>query len=198
VNRTFTLQDENGRRPVYGGTEKFQTDPHWRDLILFHEYFHGNTGAVLGASHQTGWTGIVAKTIQLFDLLDAEKALAGGKITALGRYSMKAITMEPKKPGTVRYEDIPEPYERESSILVEAIAAAVVCNSARVVASKLNCRCTHASPARKCQRAPSRLGGARWCRTGGVSPTKYPGICFPRLQHGSDRYLQQRLTHESV
>jgi hypothetical protein len=68
-----------GRRPVYGGTEKFQTDPHWRDLILFHEYFHGDNGAGLGASHQTGWTGLVAKTIQLFGLLDAERALAGGK-----------------------------------------------------------------------------------------------------------------------
>ena len=73
------LRDENGRRPVYGGTEKFQTDPHWRDLILFYEYFHGDNGAGLGASHQTGWTGLVAKTIQLFGLLDAEKILAAGK-----------------------------------------------------------------------------------------------------------------------
>jgi hypothetical protein len=76
------LQDENGRRPVYGGTEKFQTDPHWRDYILFYEYFHGDNGAGLGASHQTGWTGLVAKTIQLFGLLDAERALAGGKQSA--------------------------------------------------------------------------------------------------------------------
>jgi len=79
--RTFT-RDENGRRPVYGGTEKFQTDPHWRDHILFFEYFHGDNGAGLGASHQTGWTGLVAKLIQLFGLLDAEKALAGGKKSA--------------------------------------------------------------------------------------------------------------------
>jgi hypothetical protein len=50
----------NGRRPLYGGTETFQTDPHWRDLILFHEYFHGDNGAGIGASHQTGWTGGVA------------------------------------------------------------------------------------------------------------------------------------------
>jgi hypothetical protein len=57
--------DEHGRRPVYGGTEKFQTDPHWRDHILFYEYFHGDNGAGLGASHQTGWTGLVAKFIQL-------------------------------------------------------------------------------------------------------------------------------------
>lgn len=57
------LKDENGRRPVYGGIEKFQTDPHWRDYILFHEYFHGDNGAGLGASNQTGWTGLVAKLI---------------------------------------------------------------------------------------------------------------------------------------
>lgn len=58
------LKDATGRRPVYGGTERFQTDPHWRDLILFHEYFHGDNGAGIGASHQTGWTGLVAKLIQ--------------------------------------------------------------------------------------------------------------------------------------
>ena len=56
---TFT-EDERGRRPVFGGIEKFQTDPHWHDLLLFHEYFHGDNGAGLGASHQTGWTGTVA------------------------------------------------------------------------------------------------------------------------------------------
>jgi hypothetical protein len=67
------------RRPFYGGTEKFQSDPHWRDHILFYEYFHGDNGAGLGASHQTGWTGLVAKIIQLFGLLDPEKALAVGK-----------------------------------------------------------------------------------------------------------------------
>ena len=65
--RTF-LRDEAGRRPVYGGTEKFQSDPHWRDHILFYEYFHGDNGAGLGASHQTGWTGLVAKIIQLYGL----------------------------------------------------------------------------------------------------------------------------------
>jgi Glycosyl hydrolase family 63 C-terminal domain len=58
------LRDEKGRRPVYGSLEKFQTDPWWRDLILFHEYFHGDTGAGLGASHQTGWTGLVAKLLE--------------------------------------------------------------------------------------------------------------------------------------
>ena len=63
MTRIF-LRDENGRRPVYGATEKFQTDPHWKDLILFYEYFHGDNGAGMGASHQTGWTGLVARLLQ--------------------------------------------------------------------------------------------------------------------------------------
>jgi hypothetical protein len=63
LTRIF-LRDAEGRRPVYGGTQKFQTDPHWRDLILFYEYFHGDNGAGLGASHQTGWTALVAKLLQ--------------------------------------------------------------------------------------------------------------------------------------
>ncbi len=63
LTRVF-LRGPDGRRPVYGGTEKFQTDPHWRELILFHEYFHGDNGAGIGASHQTGWTGLVAKLLQ--------------------------------------------------------------------------------------------------------------------------------------
>jgi hypothetical protein len=60
------LTDPDGRRPVFGGTKKFQTDPHWRDYVLFYEYFHGDNGAGIGASHQTGWTGTVAKLIQMF------------------------------------------------------------------------------------------------------------------------------------
>jgi len=72
-------RDEEGRRPVYGGTDKFQNDPHWRDHILFYEYFHGDNGAGLGASHQTGWTGVVAKIIQLYGQLDAKEVLEGGK-----------------------------------------------------------------------------------------------------------------------
>jgi len=58
------LRGEDGRRPAYGGVEKFQRDQHWRDQILFFEYFHGDNGAGLGANHQTGWTGLVAKLIQ--------------------------------------------------------------------------------------------------------------------------------------
>jgi hypothetical protein len=59
------LRDASGKRPVYGGTRKFQDDPHWRDYILFYEYFHGDNGAGLGASHQTGWTGIIARVLDL-------------------------------------------------------------------------------------------------------------------------------------
>jgi hypothetical protein len=58
------VHDESGRRPVYGNSPKFQSDPHWRDLITFAEYFHGDTGAAVGASHQTGWTGLVTKLMQ--------------------------------------------------------------------------------------------------------------------------------------
>jgi hypothetical protein len=81
LTRIFTA-DEHGRRPVYGGTEKFQSDPHWRDHILFYEYFHGDNGAGLGASHQTGWTGLVAKIIQLYGFLDGKQILAEGKAAA--------------------------------------------------------------------------------------------------------------------
>ena len=84
LGRIFT-QGEDGRRPVYGGTEKFQSDPHWRDHILFYEYFHGDNGAGLGASHQTGWTGLVAKTIELFGMLNPESALREGKVGAFDR-----------------------------------------------------------------------------------------------------------------
>ena len=66
------LRDDKGRRPIYGGTAKFQDDPHWRDLILFHEYFHGDNGAGLGASHQTGWTGLVARLLDLFGRVDTK------------------------------------------------------------------------------------------------------------------------------
>jgi hypothetical protein len=72
------LRDAQGRRAVYGGTEKFQTDPYWRDYILFYEYFHGDNGAGLGASHQTGWTGVIARIMQLYGVVDAEALLKAG------------------------------------------------------------------------------------------------------------------------
>jgi hypothetical protein len=73
------LRDANGQRPVYGGMAKFQEDPHWRDLILFHEYFHGDNGAGLGASHQTGWTGLVATLLDFFGRVDATTMLETGR-----------------------------------------------------------------------------------------------------------------------
>ena len=73
------LRDDRGRRAVWGGAEKFQKDPHFRDHLLFYEYFHGDNGAGIGASHQTGWTGLIAKTIELFRNLDATTLLEGGR-----------------------------------------------------------------------------------------------------------------------
>jgi hypothetical protein len=77
------LKDKDGRRPVYGSARKFQEDPHWRDVILFYEYFHGDNGAGLGASHQTGWTGIVARAMHLFATTTAEQMLQLGKMAAV-------------------------------------------------------------------------------------------------------------------
>ena len=77
------LRDNNGRRPVYGGTRKFQDDPHWRDLVLFYEYFHGDNGAGLGASHQTGWTGIIARAMHMFATSTAEQVLELGQKAAI-------------------------------------------------------------------------------------------------------------------
>jgi len=89
LTRIF-LRDRSGRRPVYGGTEKFQTDPQWKDYILFHEYFHGDNGAGLGASHQTGWTGLVAKMIELFGRLDAQLFLDAGRAGAFAKKAASA------------------------------------------------------------------------------------------------------------
>jgi hypothetical protein len=77
------LRDKAGRRPVYGESRKFQEDPHWRDYLLFYEYFHGDNGAGLGASHQTGWTGIIARTMHLFATTTAEQTLELGKAAAI-------------------------------------------------------------------------------------------------------------------
>jgi len=89
------LKDENGRRPVYGGTEKFQEDPHWRDLLQFYEYFHGDNGAGLGASHQTGWTGIIARIMHVFATMDPAALFQHGKQAAfadLNKQSKRSVT----------------------------------------------------------------------------------------------------------
>jgi len=84
LTRIF-LRDQSGRRPVFGDSQKFQKDPYWHDNVLFYEYFHGDNGAGIGASHQTGWTGVVASLIEIFGKLDAESFLMGGRKAAFGR-----------------------------------------------------------------------------------------------------------------
>ncbi len=90
LTRLF-LRNKDGERPVYGGTAKFQTDPYWRDHILFYEYFHGDNGAGLGAGHQTGWTGVIARILQLLATLDAKQVLEGKAFEAVaGRPTIAA------------------------------------------------------------------------------------------------------------
>lgn len=83
------LRDKDGRRPVYGGSRKFQEDPHWRDYIQFYEYFHGDNGAGLGASHQTGWTGIIARLMHIFATVTPESVLEGGRKAYFGATTQK-------------------------------------------------------------------------------------------------------------
>jgi hypothetical protein len=89
------LRDADGRRPVYGGAAKFQEDPHWRDLILFYEYFHGDNGAGLGASHQTGWTGVIAPLIDLFGRVDAKAVLETARGRVMARVIAEQVGGEP-------------------------------------------------------------------------------------------------------
>ena len=84
------LRDSEGRRPVFGEAEKFQNDPHWRDYILFYEYFHGDNGAGIGASHQTGWTGLAARFLRMSSTFTAEAVLAGE--------AMKKLTYSAEEP----------------------------------------------------------------------------------------------------
>jgi len=84
LTRIF-LRDASGHRPVYGGSEQFQNDPNWRDHLQFYEYFHGDNGAGIGASHQTGWTGLVAPLIQIFGRLDGARFLEVGKESGFGK-----------------------------------------------------------------------------------------------------------------
>jgi hypothetical protein len=86
------LKNEKGERPVYGGTRKFQDDPHWKDYILFYEYFHGDNGAGIGASHQTGWTGVIARSMHLFATSTSDQSLELGKKAAF-------VEVKGKRPG---------------------------------------------------------------------------------------------------
>ena len=90
------LRDADGRRPVYGGTTKFQEDPHWRDLILFYEYFHGDNGAGLGASHQTGWTGLIAPILDVFGRLDAHTLLETERSRIFAQMVQAQVAGDPK------------------------------------------------------------------------------------------------------
>ena len=89
LTRIF-LRDEQGRRPVHGTSRKFQEDPHWRNYPLFFEYFHGDTGAGVGASHQTGWTGAIARIMQLFATSDAQTMLDQSKTESTGKAGGKS------------------------------------------------------------------------------------------------------------
>jgi Mannosylglycerate hydrolase MGH1-like glycoside hydrolase domain len=85
------LRDANGKRPVYGGAKKFQEDPYWKDYILFYEYFHGDNGAGLGASHQTGWTGIIARTLDLFARMNPALVLQVSKHDLMAEMTRKQV-----------------------------------------------------------------------------------------------------------
>jgi hypothetical protein len=93
-NSSIFLRDTNGQRPVYGGTKKFQEDPHWKDYILYYEYFHGDNGAGLGASHQTGWTGLVARALDLFARLRPEELLRARKGDIASQLTRQQVTGE--------------------------------------------------------------------------------------------------------
>jgi hypothetical protein len=100
IGRIF-LKDGQGRRPVFGAGEEFQQNPHWKDAILFYEYFHGDNGAGLGASHQTGWTGCVARLLHLFATMKPESLLAGGKMAYAETHVRTSEPAAPSKTPTV-------------------------------------------------------------------------------------------------
>ncbi|MCK6474237.1 MAG: glucosidase [Planctomycetes bacterium] len=89
------LRGPDGRRPVHGGNEKFQNDPNWRDYLQFYEYFHGDNGAGLGANHQTGWTGMIARAMHLFSTVTEEQLLHSGK-AAYAQASVKGVARPPQ------------------------------------------------------------------------------------------------------
>jgi hypothetical protein len=96
------LRDRQGQRPVYGGSTKFQNDPHWRDHILFYEYFHGDNGAGLGASHQTGWTGLVGALIQMFGGLTAKDWLEGGMVFGVTQKKVSPKSGKREQPAKIK------------------------------------------------------------------------------------------------
>ncbi|UWZ86070.1 MGH1-like glycoside hydrolase domain-containing protein [Occallatibacter riparius] len=110
------LRDENGKRPVYGGAKKFQDDPYWKDYILYYEYFHGDNGAGLGASHQTGWTGLIARLLDIFARIDPKVALHFDKSETLARITREQIaggTLAPEHMDTSVSTEVTERAESE-------------------------------------------------------------------------------------
>ena len=81
---TIFLKNEQGKRPVHGSAQKFQEDPHWSGYPLFYEYFHGDSGAGIGASHQTGWSGVIVRIMHLFGSLEEQKMLEQKKEQMVG------------------------------------------------------------------------------------------------------------------
>jgi len=90
------LRAPDGDRPVNGGTRKFQDDPHWRDCIQFYEYFHGDNGAGLGASHQAGWTGVIARAMHLFATVSPEQILENGTSGFFGSIAGTRRSQQPE------------------------------------------------------------------------------------------------------
>lgn len=97
LTHIFT-RDAQGRRAVFGGNDKFQNDPAWRDCLQFYEYFHGDNGAGLGASHQTGWTGVIARLLHIFGTVSPEDIISGGKMA----YAEKQVVTEKKRTTAAR------------------------------------------------------------------------------------------------
>ena len=87
------LRNSGGQRPVYGGNKKFQDDPYWRDYILYYEYFHGDNGAGIGASHQTGWTGLIARNLDVFARLNPAMLLEQAN-SVVGKMTRTQVTGE--------------------------------------------------------------------------------------------------------
>jgi hypothetical protein len=111
------LKDANGRRPVHGGQPILQSDPHWRDLLLFYEYFHGDNGAGIGASHQTGWTGTVGLLPLLF------RGVSGEGLRTRGRGAIKSAVASQQVGGgaMTRWPDQPVIYEINTAVWLVAV-----------------------------------------------------------------------------
>jgi hypothetical protein len=103
-NRLISIftRDAEGRRPIYGNAETFQNDPHWRDHLLFYEYFHGDNGAGIGANHQTGWTGVVATIIQLLGWFDPKTIISGQVVGKAFRRPEPALRVTAAAAGAAR------------------------------------------------------------------------------------------------